>query len=218
MVQKRLIQRLYPAHIVVCKGRCLGMEVYLLSDLIGYSTYREYSIARTFSKEYPLLLYFLKRQLPHGQLSITTRITYGQSLFLLGKLCCIEHIAQFYLIAWGYNFYIRDTAQVSYIEHSLMSRSILPYQTCSIDTENHLKLLQSYIMNELVVPPLQESRINHQERQQALSSQTSSKGHGMLFGYAHIESAGRELLLHIVKGTTSNHSRSDPHYRLVLSS
>ena len=98
-----------------------------------------------------------------------------------------------------------------------MSRSILPYQTCPIDTENHLKLLQSHIMNELVIPSLQESRVNHQKRQQALSSQSGSKGHCMFFGYAYIESASGELLLHIVKRTTCDHGWSDTHNSLILS-
>ena len=61
-----------------------------------------------------------------------------------------------------------------------------------VDGEDHRQILQADVVDDLIVGPLQEGRIDGHHRPEALGGQSGGKGHRVLLGDAHIEEAVRE--------------------------
>ncbi len=70
-----------------------------------------------------------------------------------------------------------------------MSGTVGTHEPRAVHRETHRKRLDCHVVHHLVVGALQEGRIDHGERTEALRGQTRRKGHSVLFGDAHIETA-----------------------------
>jgi hypothetical protein len=67
--------------------------------------------------------------------------------------------------------------------------AIGPDQPGAVDGKAHRQILDRHVVHHLVVGALQERGIDRAERAHALRGQAGGKGHGMLFGNAHVEQA-----------------------------
>ena len=59
------------------------------------------------------------------------------------------------------------------------------------------KILDRHIVDDLIIGPLQEGRIDRREGFQAIGGLPGGKGHGMLLGNADIKTAAREFFWQI---------------------
>ena len=96
-----------------------------------------------------------------------------------------------------------------------MRRAVVTYYSRTVDTQYHMQVLQRHIMNDVIVRPLQERRIDIAVRQHPRFRQTGAKSHGMSFGNSHIEHSVRQLFLHDTHATAARHRRRDTHNLLV---
>src|SRR5690554_2850160 len=97
-----------------------------------------------------------------------------------------------------------------------MCRSIFSNQTTTVDAEYHFEVLNSYIMNYLVVCPLHKSRVDVAEWYHPLCGETCRKCDGMLFSNSDIECAVWHFLNHQVHGAPCGHSRRYSYNFLIL--
>ena len=67
-----------------------------------------------------------------------------------------------------------------------MGSAISTHQASPVKGKHHGQVLQSHIVNELVVAALQEGGVNGHHRLEALTGQASRKSNGMLLGNADI--------------------------------
>ena len=97
-----------------------------------------------------------------------------------------------------------------------MGRPVGTDQACAIDGEPDGKLLDSHIVNDLIVGTLQEGRVNGREGLHAFGRETGGERHRMLLGDADIEGAIRELFRKQVKAGAVRHRRRDADDAVVL--
>ena len=71
--------------------------------------------------------------------------------------------------------------------------TVFPHHTGPVQGKKDRQLLQADIMNNLVIGPLQKSRINGYNRPIAGAGQAGGKGNGVLLGYTNIKKTLREL-------------------------
>ena len=78
--------------------------------------------------------------------------------------------------------------------------AVLADQPAAVEAEDHREILKGYIVDDLVVGPLHECRIDVAEGDIAGSREARGKGHGMLFGDADVEGPFRHLGHHDIEG------------------
>jgi hypothetical protein len=63
---------------------------------------------------------------------------------------------EFILILWRHDHHIGNVAQIGKIEDAVMGWTILAYNAASVQSKNHRKVLETNIVNNLIVGPLQK--------------------------------------------------------------
>ena len=96
-----------------------------------------------------------------------------------------------------------------------MGGTIGPHQAGAVEREHHRQILQSHVVNELVVATLQESGVDRHHRLQAFAGQTGCKGDCMLLCNADVEVARREAALELDHSRTLPHGGRDAHQARV---
>mmetsp|Transcript_1894 Transcript_1894/g.3885 ORF Transcript_1894/g.3885 Transcript_1894/m.3885 type:complete len:341 (-) Transcript_1894:648-1670(-) len=82
---------------------------------------------------------------------------------------------------------------------------ICTYKASSIHSKPHWKILQRHIMYYLVIPSLQECRIDGADWNQPFTSQTSCKGHSMLFSNTNIIYSVWECIFKTIHSCSTSH-------------
>ncbi|MNE42035.1 hypothetical protein D3C80_1361410 [compost metagenome] len=95
------------------------------------------------------------RCFPFGHHTVTTRIPDGKRSVIF-RLSSKHQIAQFRLVHRSRNNHIRHTAHISNIVSTMMRRTVSTDQATAIQTENYGQILQSHIMQNLIVGTLHE--------------------------------------------------------------
>ena len=72
------------------------------------------------------------------------------------------------------------------IKNSMVCRAVLSYYSSPVNRKHNVQVLQTDVMNYLVISPLQECGINGNNGFYTLRSQTGGKGYGMLLRYSDI--------------------------------
>ena len=80
-----------------------------------------------------------------------------------------------------------------------MRRPVRPHEARAVDGEDHRQALQTDVVHDLVVGPLEERRVDGDHRALARGRQTGGETYRMRLGYAHIEEALRKRLLEQVE-------------------
>ena len=117
----------------------------------------------------------------------------------------VHQTAQFVFVEWRADGQVRNGAQGSKVEGTMMRRTVLADETSTIQTEHHVQVQQCHIVDDVVEGPLCKGTIDITEGQQAVLGHTARECDGMSFGNADIEGALRHLLHHDVHRTACGH-------------
>ena len=90
-----------------------------------------------------------------------------------------------------------------------MRRPVSTNQPCSVQGKHHGQILQRHVVNQLVIGPLQESRIDGDHRLEPLAGQTSRKSHCVLLGNSDIKISLRKPFFKFNHARTLTHGRRD---------
>mmetsp|Transcript_28559 Transcript_28559/g.48541 ORF Transcript_28559/g.48541 Transcript_28559/m.48541 type:complete len:245 (-) Transcript_28559:406-1140(-) len=129
-----------------------------------------------------------------------------------------NHISQLNLITRTHDGQIWNTSQVGQIITSMVSRTIISNNSRTVQYHSHGQILDSNIMNNLIITSLHECRVNATEWFQSLTRHTCRKSHSMLLGNTHIKCPLRESSSEDIHTSSTGHSSSDSHNSSVLSS
>ena len=90
-----------------------------------------------------------------------------------------------------------------------MSRTVFANQSGAVETQNNRKILNRYVVDDIIMRPLHKRRIDIAERLQSVFSHPSGEGNRMSFGNTDIESAFRHFLHQYIHRTAAGHGGSD---------
>ena len=95
-----------------------------------------------------------------------------------------------------------------------MGLPVAAYQAGSVNGKHHMQILKAYIMNDLVIRPLEERRIHREDRNAAAHGKACRKGHRMLLRDAHVKKAVWEAVPEPFQACPVRHgSRDRDHVR-----
>ena len=80
-----------------------------------------------------------------------------------------------------------------------MRGTVGPHQSTSVKAEHHVQVLNGHVMDDLVVGPLHEARVDVAERHEATGGHARAERHGMLLGNAHVKRTVGHLLHHVLQ-------------------
>ena len=98
----------------------------------------------------------------------------------------------------------------------MVRRAVLPYQPRTVEAQDDRQVLEGDIMDDLIVGPLGEGRIDVAERLQAAGRQPRRKSHGVFLFDAHIEETFGEGFLENGHAAAGSHGGGDPHDFCIL--
>mmetsp|Transcript_28312 Transcript_28312/g.52707 ORF Transcript_28312/g.52707 Transcript_28312/m.52707 type:complete len:531 (+) Transcript_28312:1773-3365(+) len=127
-----------------------------------------------------------------------------------------HHMHQLCLVGGSHDHHTRQRCQVTYVERARMGGPIGPHQTRAINGKAHRQPLKGHIMHNLIVPPLEERRIDRAERLQPAGRHPGGKGYSVLFRDPHVKDTRREPVHHFVDARAARHSRRDRDNRRVF--
>jgi hypothetical protein len=111
--------------------------------------------------------------------SRTARVTDGR--WLVEHDPGVEHLPALVLVSWRHDHHVGYTAQIAQIKCAVMSRSVGADQAAPVDGKKDRQVLQRHVMDQLVLSPLQECRIDRDYGPHALAGQPGTQGHRVLF-------------------------------------
>ena len=111
--------------------------------------------------------------------------------------------------------HIRNTGQVGQIKNALMGLAVAAHQSCPVNGKNYMQVLDTDVMQHLIVGALQERGINRYHRLQAACRQTCRKGYGVLLRDSHVEKPIREHIFKALEAGSVRHGRRNGHHLLV---
>lgn len=99
----------------------------------------------------------------------------------------VQHLATFIFIARGHYHHIRNTAQEGEIERSLMRLAVCADDPGAVDSKQHRQLLDSHIVDHLIVGSLQEGGVDRHHRLVVANRQPGGEGDRMLLGNGDVK-------------------------------
>ena len=97
----------------------------------------------------------------------------------------------------------------------MVRRTIVTRQTTPVHAQPHRQILNRHVMNDHVIRPLHERRVNRQKRLHPLRRHPARKQRRMLLRNPHIKVPLRNLLLKNRKPRPTRHRSRDRHHLLV---
>ena len=97
----------------------------------------------------------------------------------------------------------------------MVCSTVLANQTTSIETEDYRQVLQSHIVNDVVVGALHKCRVDVAEWTLTCCSKTCREGYGVSLGNTHVETTLGHLLHHYIHRATRRHCRCNTHYSFI---
>ena len=80
--------------------------------------------------------------------------------------------------------------------------TVCTHQTTAIQTEHHVQILDGHVMDDLVVRPLHEARVNVAEGHEATGGHARAERHSVLLGNAHVKRPVGHLLHHVLQAAS----------------
>ena len=105
---------------------------------------------------------------------------------------------------------LRQAAQVGDVERPVVGRAVVADEAGAIDREHDVQPLQADVVDDLVVGPLQEGRVDRRHRLAALEREAAGQQHRLLLGDADVEVPVRERLLQQAEPRARVHRGGDP--------
>ena len=79
-------------------------------------------------------------------------------------------------------------------EHALVARAVLAHEAGAVDADDHRLVVLADVVDGLVEGPLEEGRVDRDQRAQAAECEAGSHGERVLLGDAYVVHAVRERL------------------------
>ena len=98
----------------------------------------------------------------------------------------------------------------------MMCFTICSDKSCPVNGKDHMKILHTYIVKDLIDPSLQERRIYRKNRDHSPKCHACRKGYCMFFRNTHIKKTLREFLPESVQSGSIWHSSCNSNYFFVL--
>src|SRR5437879_6369153 len=128
----------------------------------------------------------------------------------------VEHVTKFFLVLGSHDLHVGKDTHVCNIKNTMLCLTIFSHNTCTIQGENHVEILHTDIMHNLVERTLQKSRIDCYYRAHTSHSQTTGKCHSMLLGDTHVEEALGQMLVQLFEARSTLHRRCNTNNRWIL--
>ena len=87
----------------------------------------------------------------------------------------LKHVSQFLTVLGRHDCHPRHCRKVRQIKNPLVRLSVGTDNSCTIDRKHHRKLLKTYVLDDLIIGPLQKSGVDSEYRFQASCSQAGSE-------------------------------------------
>ena len=107
----------------------------------------------------------------------------------------VRHVAQLFAVHGRHHYHPRNHAQVTQVERAVVRRPVGANQPAAIEREKHRQLLNRHVVNDLIDRPLQERRVDADDRPQPVAGHPRGRSHRVLLGDAHIVGAIGKLFL-----------------------
>ena len=91
----------------------------------------------------------------------------------------------------------------------MVRRTVRADQACPVQAERHRNALHAHVMDDLIVGPLQEGRVDRRHRPHPRDGQSRREGHAVGLGDAHVEKLRRMPFLEIHQACPVRHRRRD---------
>ena len=204
--QQLSVQRLDPAHVDHRRAQCLSCHQRRVQQCAKSQDGNV--LAR------PLQLRLAERQglqaTVHRHTSTSAPwIAHSHRVILLKRTR--QQLATLVLIGRAGKADVRNAAQEGDVIGTGVRRPVSTDQTCSVEGKHHWQILQCHVVNQLVIGPLQESRIDRDDRLEPLTGQTRRKSHCMLLGDSNIKIAPGKALFKLNHAGPLPHGRCNAH-------
>ena len=90
-----------------------------------------------------------------------------------------------------------------------MSRTVFANQSGAVETQNNWKILNRYVVDDIIMRPLHKRRIDIAERLQSVFCHPTGESNRMSFGDAYIKRTFGHFLHQYIHRTTARHGGSD---------
>ena len=89
-----------------------------------------------------------------GRLGLASGVTNGNRAVIVHRK--FHHIRKLPFILGGHDAHVRNRGQKRKVENSLMGLSVAPHKTCPVNGKDHMHVLDTDVMQDLIVGPLKE--------------------------------------------------------------
>jgi len=120
-----------------------------------------------------------------------------------------DHVLELGLVCRCHDDEVRQAPEISKIERTCVGCTISPDEPSAIDRKTNRQALDRDVMHDLIVPALQERRIDRGERLHAFRREACRERHGMLLGDTDVERAFRKLAAENIEPCAIGHRRRD---------
>ena len=124
----------------------------------------------------------------------------------------VHHVAQLVFVHGNGDGHVGYAPQVGEVELPLVGLSVFADQPRPVEAEHHAQALDGHVVDDVVVGPLHERRIDVAERYHSLGGQSGGEGDGVPLGDAHVETAVGHALHHGVERAAGGHGGGDAHH------
>ena len=127
------------------------------------------------------------------------------------QTCRIEHVHKLILVFRRHVNQIWNTPQIGNVKESVVRRTVIPRKTSPIHTEHDRQVLKTHVVDNLVVCPLQEGRVDCAEGFKPFGCHSRRKKHRVLFRDTNVEISVQMFRLEPIKARTIRHRTRDRH-------
>ena len=123
---------------------------------------------------------------------------------------------QLIFIGRGHEHHVWNVPQVREIENTVVRGAVLTHHTSPVHDKGDWQVLQTYIVDHLVVGPLQEGAVNGRHRLETLQCQPGREGHCVLLADSHVKKALRIESGELAQAGALGHGSSYGNYLVVF--
>ena len=121
-----------------------------------------------------------------------------------------EHMLQLVFVLRGHDHHIGYGSHVGEIKGTVMGGPVGSHQTSSVQGKNHVEVLETDVMKDLIIGPLQEGGIDGHHGNESLRGHACCKGHRVLLCEADIVNSVGYFLRHLIQTSSTPHGRRNP--------
>ena len=128
----------------------------------------------------------------------------------------VHKVPEFLFVHGRTHHKVGDAAHVRQIVCPVVGGSICTNETSTVETEDHMQVLDGHVVNHLVIGPLHEARVDVAKRNKTTRGHSCAEGYGVLFSNADIEGPVGHFFHHVFQAAPRRHGRCDPYNAAVF--